>query len=120
MPDIHIEREHGLGLAAARKIAFQWAEQAEAEFAMQCSYAEGRTDDLLSFERSGVSGTLKVDKSRFELDASLGFLLGAFKGRIESQIVEHLDALLAKKAKVSPRLSAKVGAKTATVRKSKA
>ena len=34
---------------------------------------------------------------RFELDARLGFLLGAFKDRIESEIVKNLDDLLAKK-----------------------
>jgi hypothetical protein len=26
MPDIHIHREHTLGLAEARKVAFEWAE----------------------------------------------------------------------------------------------
>ena len=31
----------------------------------------------------------------FELDAQLGFLLGAFKDRIEAEIVKNLDALLA-------------------------
>ena len=31
MPDIHIQRDHSLGLPAARKIAFQWAEQVEEE-----------------------------------------------------------------------------------------
>ena len=30
MADLHILREHTLGLAGARKIAFDWAEQAEA------------------------------------------------------------------------------------------
>jgi len=29
--DIHIQRDHALGLRAARKIAFAWAEQVEAE-----------------------------------------------------------------------------------------
>jgi hypothetical protein len=32
---------------------------------------------------------------RFELDAKLGFLLGAFKERIEGEIVKNLDDLLA-------------------------
>ncbi|MBA4261594.1 MAG: polyhydroxyalkanoic acid synthase, partial [Comamonadaceae bacterium] len=31
----------------------------------------------------------------FELDARLGFLLGAFKDRIEDEIVKNLDGLLA-------------------------
>ena len=95
MADIHIHRDHTFSLAKARKIAFEWAEQAENEFGMECTYEEGDTEDLVSFSRSGVKGTLKVCKKRFELDAQLGFLLGAFKDKIEGEIVKNLDQLLA-------------------------
>jgi putative polyhydroxyalkanoate system protein len=95
MADLHIIREHTLGLARARKIAFQWAEQVEAEFGMQCTYAEGKTTDEVDFSRPGVSGILTVTKDRFDLSAQLGFLVGAFKGRIEAEIVKNLDTLLA-------------------------
>lgn len=97
MPDIHIQREHSLGLSAARKIAFQWAEQAEQEFDLECTYEEGSDSDLVSFTRAGVNGTLAVTPERFELQARLGFLLGAFKDRIEAEIVKNLDTLLARK-----------------------
>ncbi len=97
MPDIHITREHELGLPAARKLAFRWAETAEEKLGMDCSYEEGKTSDLVSFARSGVNGELKVTKDSFELDARLGFLLGAFKDRIENEIVKNLDLLLAEK-----------------------
>ena len=66
MADIHIEREHALGLHEARKIAFRWAEQAEAEFDMECTYEEGKASDLVSFRRSGVHGTLAVTQDRFQ------------------------------------------------------
>ncbi len=97
MADIHIQREHSLGLPAARKIAIQWGEQAEEKFDMACSYEEGQMQDLLSFSRPGVNGTLTVTKDSFELTAKLGFLLGAFRDRIESEIVKNLDALIASK-----------------------
>lgn len=97
MPDIHIQREHTLGLAEARKIAFKWAEQAEEKFDMECTYEEGKSEDLVTFTRSGVNGELKVTQDAFVLDARLGFLLGAFKDKIEGEIVKNLDALLAKK-----------------------
>lgn len=97
MADIQIRREHALGLAGARKIAFKWAEQAEEKFDLACTYEEGKTEDLVSFTRSGVSGTLAVTGDSFQLDAKLGFLLGAFKDRIESEIVKNLDDLLSKK-----------------------
>ena len=103
MPDIHITRDHALGLAEARKIAFKWAEMAEEKFDMACTYEEGATSDLVSFTRSGVNGELKVTKDKLELDAKLGFLLGAFKEKIEGEIVKNLDTLLAKKKPVKKK-----------------
>ena len=105
MADIHIEREHTMGLTEARKVAFKWVEMAEEKFDMECTYEEGPTADLVTFTRSGVNGELKVTPDTLELDAKLGFLLSAFKDRIEGEIVKNLDALLAKKtvaAKKSP------------------
>jgi putative polyhydroxyalkanoate system protein len=89
-------------MAAARKIAFAWAEQVETEFGMECTYEEGKAKDVVCFERAGVSGTLNVTKSQFELDAKLGFLLGAFKDKIEAEIVKNLDALLAPESQKKP------------------
>ncbi len=97
MADIQIERKHGMSMVQARAAAFKWAEQAEEKFDMTCTYEEGSTCDEVSFTRSGVSGTLKVTEDMFELQAKLGFLLGAFKDKIEGEIVKNLDALIAKK-----------------------
>ena len=94
MADLHILRHHTLGLHEARRVAYQWAEHVEEEFQMACTYQEGKSLDEVCFTRSGVSGTLHVTKDRFELNAKLGFLLGAFKSRIESEIVKNLDDLL--------------------------
>jgi putative polyhydroxyalkanoate system protein len=100
LADIHITRHHALGLPVARKLAFKWAETAEERFDMECTYEEGKTSDLVSFTRSGVKGELKVTKDRFVLDARLGLLLGAFKDRIETEIVKNLDDLLAHESPV--------------------
>lgn len=119
MPDIHIEREHALGLPKARELAFKWAEEAERRLDMECTYEEGKTSDLVSFARSGVNGELRVTKDRFELQARLGFLLGAFKDRIETEIVKNLDDLLEQKDPVDAfenrvaKAVAKKGAKAA-------
>lgn len=95
MADIHIVREHGLGLAGARRLARRWAEEAQQNLDMACTYEEGQASDAVSFERPGASGRLTVTGERFELQAKLGLLLGVFKGRIESEIVKNLDELLA-------------------------
>ena len=113
MADIHITRQHGMTLLDARKAAFKWAEQAEAKFDMECTYEEGKASDVCGFTRSGVTGTLTVDKDTFVLTARLGFLLGAFKDRIESEIVKNLDELIAKKAPAAKKVPAKKAAKKA-------
>jgi putative polyhydroxyalkanoate system protein len=95
MPDIHIRRDHALGLAKARKVALQWAEDVEARFDMECTILEGETSDTVEFTRAGVKGELIVAPDHFALDAKLGFLLGAFSKTIESEIEKNLDALLA-------------------------
>jgi putative polyhydroxyalkanoate system protein len=103
--DLHILRQHTLGMADARKVAFKWAEHAEEELGMRCIYEEGTTVDEVCFTRAGVHGTLSVTKDKFELQAKLGFLVGAFKARIESEITKNLDELLTPKPK--PRAHAK-------------
>ena len=71
MPDIRIQRRHTLGLAKARKVAWQWAEDVEKKFDMDCTVIEGETTDTVEFKRSGVNGTLIVAPDHFELDAKL-------------------------------------------------
>jgi putative polyhydroxyalkanoate system protein len=107
MPDIKIRREHSLGLAKARKVAWQWAEEVEKKFDMQCTVLEGEYSDTVQFTRSGVAGTLVVAADHFDLEARLGFLLGAFARTIEGEIQKNLDALLAKSAAASKKPAAK-------------
>ena len=114
MADIHIHREHRLGLAKARKTAWQWAEAAEEKFGMECTVIEGKTSDVVEFTRSGVEGRLVVDADSFDLTARLGLLLGAFRGRIEAEIEENLDAVLARAGGATKK---KPAAKTAAKKK---
>ena len=107
MADINIHREHSLGLAKARKIAWQWAEDVEKKFDMSCSVLEGETSDTVEFKRAGVNGQLIVAADHFDLQAKLGFLLGAFSKTIEAEILKNLDALLAKSAKPAAKKAVK-------------
>lgn len=96
MADIQIHREHSLGLERAREIAWNWAEQVEQKFDMECTVLEGETSDTVTFTRSGVKGELIVTAQHFELSAKLGLLLGAFRATIEAEVQKELDALLSK------------------------
>lgn len=94
MPELKIERTHTLGLSRARAVAQRWREQAEQEWGMTCASEPGEALDRMRFERSGVSGELSVSATRFDLQIKLGFLLGAYSGKIEEKIQANLDALL--------------------------
>ena len=107
MPDIHIHRDHSLGLAKARKIAWQWAEDVETKLQMECTVIEGETSDTVEFKRSGVSGQLIVAADHFDLQAKLGFLLGAFSKTIEAEITKNLDAMLGAGGRKKPAAAAR-------------
>ena len=111
MAEIRIRREHTLGLAKARKIAWRWAEQVEQKFGMECSVLEGETSDSVEFRRAGVNGELIVAPDHFDLTARLGFLLGAFRGTIEREIEGELDKLLSSAGKAAPKKAAAKAAK---------
>lgn len=119
MADIHIHRTHRLGLARARRVAWQWAEAAEEKFGMECTVIEGPDSDVVEFARSGVDGRLVVAADSFELTARLGLLIGAFRHRIESEIEANLDDLLVRVAAKKPAAGAKAAAKTAAKAKGK-
>ncbi len=111
MPDIHIHRDHALGLEKARKVALQWAEDAEKKFDMECTIVEGTTCDTVEFTRAGVKGELLVEAHQFTLDAKLGFLLGAFSKTIEGEIEKNLDALLLKSKPAARKAAGKTAKK---------
>jgi len=114
MPDIRIHRTHALGLPKAREVAWKWAEEVEKKFDMECSVIEGETSDTVEFTRPGANGRLIVAADHFDLEAKLGFLLGAFSQRIQSEIETQLDELLSasgKKAATAKKSAAKKASK---------
>ena len=95
MSEIHITREHSLGLSGGRQLALKWVRTAEEHLAAHCVYEEGATVDRVRFRRPGVHGEVTVTEDRFVLDVRLGVLLAVFRHRIETEIARNLDQLLA-------------------------
>jgi putative polyhydroxyalkanoate system protein len=95
MSRIHIERDHALGLQQARQLASRWVDTAQVHLGMHCMREQGDVADQITFRRAGVHGCLTVRADRFVVEAKLGLLLGAFRQRIESEVVHNLDRLLA-------------------------
>ncbi len=91
MADIELHRVHNLGLKAARAAADRMAEHLGRKFGLTGEW----NDDVLTFERPGVTGSLAVSDKDLHLSVSLGFLLRAMKGSIETAVVHELDTLFA-------------------------
>ena len=106
MADLHLHREHTLGLARARKVALKWAEDVESKLEMECTLIEGDDEDVLEFKRSGVDGRMTVAATHFDLEATLGFLFKPFVGQIEAEVSKQLDEALAKESTKAPKAKA--------------
>ncbi|MGZ5042729.1 MAG: polyhydroxyalkanoic acid system family protein [Usitatibacter sp.] len=89
MPDIDITRDHALGLDGARAAARAMQDDLSRKFGLTGSW----TGDTLHFQRPGVSGSLAVTATTLHLSVTLGFLLRAMKGSIESSVRHELDHL---------------------------
>jgi len=103
MADIDLKRAHNLGLAAARAQAERMAEHLGRKFDLRGDWS----GNVLKFERPGVSGSLAVSDKDLHLSVSLGFLLKAMKGSIESAIRHELDQLFASDAAAPAALKPK-------------
>lgn len=92
MAEIHIHRAHTLGRDAALQLARDWRAQAEQDWGLRCTVQAD--DQHIDFERSGLKGSLRVSDEAFELRIALGFLLSAYRGRIEAELQRRLDGWL--------------------------
>lgn len=98
MADIEARRQHGLGLAAARRAAEQMAADLGRKFDVRASWQ----GDTLRFERPGVSGFVALTERDLHLSISLGFLLKAMKSSIEKLVHQELDTLFAEPPRPRP------------------
>lgn len=94
MSHIHIERQHTLGLPAARQHAQAWAEKATAKFGVQCRYEAGDAQDVLHFDGNGMEGSLHVSATALKLEAQLGFLAAMFQEKIEAKLNAQFDEMV--------------------------
>lgn len=87
MSRIDIRHDHDLPHARARKAVQEVANKLAERFEFH-SHWEG---DVLHFNRGGVEGAIELLPKQLRVTAHLGFLMSAFKGRIEEEIRRVLD-----------------------------
>lgn len=87
MSDLHIQRRHGMTLKQARVAAEHIADELAGEFSIDYEW-RGNT---CHFHRTGISGTMVLDKRDIAIEARIGFLLFPLKSRIEHEIHKFCD-----------------------------
>ncbi|TWI11634.1 polyhydroxyalkanoic acid system family protein [Aerolutibacter ruishenii] len=87
MSHIAIDHAHKLSPAKAREVVEEVASKLHERFGVDHHW----DGDLLHFTRSGVDGHIALQPGNVHVTAKLGFLLGALKGPIESEIRRVLD-----------------------------
>lgn len=87
MSDIDIRHPHSLPPQQARAAVERLAETLAERFGVRYAWR----GDALEFERSGVDGHVNLEPGALHVTARLGFLLGAMRGPIESEIRRVLE-----------------------------
>ncbi|WP_133478387.1 polyhydroxyalkanoic acid system family protein [Cognatilysobacter segetis] len=82
MATIDIRHTHSLAPDQARQAVQHIADTLAQRFGVE----HGWQGDSLMFNRSGVDGRVHLEPDAVRVTAELGFLLGAMKGTIESEI----------------------------------
>lgn len=87
MASIDIRHPHALPPARARQAVQDVADKLVNRFGAAYHW----DGDILHFSRSGIDGHIALQPGEVHVSAQLGFLLGAMKGSIESEILRVLD-----------------------------
>ncbi len=86
MSTIDIHAHHKL----SHDEALTAADELSCDLARKFGIDYGWEDEVIHFERPGVSGQISVEKTEIRIQADLGFLLMMLKGPIEQEIVSYL------------------------------
>lgn len=108
MSEIHFERQHALGLTAAREVAQAWMEQARERWGLAFEHhpwtgdaaADGATDRI-TFQGMGADGSVQVSSRHFDVRMTLGGLMAAFAPMVEEKMARKLDELLVQQGPAS-------------------
>lgn len=91
MSVIEVTRSHELDHEQAKSAADNLARSLSEQFSVNYEWEQ----DVLRFQRKGAKGQLEVNPAEIHVRLELGILLSPFKDKIEREIHQHLDHLMA-------------------------
>jgi putative polyhydroxyalkanoate system protein len=87
MSTIDIHAYHTL----SHEEALNAADELSIDLAKKFGIDYGWDDEVIHFERPGVSGQILVQETELRIQAELGFMLMMLKGPIEQEIMRYLE-----------------------------
>lgn len=93
MSDVKVQQAHTLGLPKARELAKKWVDDGARKMGLECQYQEGEDQDVITFERMGVTGAMIVTGTSFDMEVKLGMMMAAFKPMVEAEIARNLGRI---------------------------
>lgn len=90
MATVEITREHSLGKDVAKERAQQMADKLAAKLGAECTWQ----DDELTFQRSGVDGSILVGEDSVRVAVKLGMMLTPMAGMVKGEIEKALNRYL--------------------------
>lgn len=91
MATVEITREHSLGKQQAKERAQLLADKLAAKLDATCSWQ----DDELTFQRSGVDGSILIGEDSVRVAVQLGMLLTPMAGMVKGEIEKALNKYMA-------------------------
>ena len=82
MATVEITREHSLGKDAAKERAQKMADKLASKLGAECTWRE----DELTFQRSGVDGSILVGEDSVQVAVKLGMMLTPMAGMVKGEI----------------------------------
>ncbi len=87
---IQVNRQHPLGLAAARLAAEAIAQDMSESYQLDCEWADEEETEL-RFRGSGVHGTLTLDDETLKLEVHLALMLLPVRSVLEQEILDYVS-----------------------------
>ena len=94
MPKLTIEQSHKMPADEARKCLDELSRDLSDKYGLSCKWL---SDTEAKVERTGASGSIRIEPQRVLVNLDLSFALTPLKGKIESKIREELERLFTAK-----------------------
>lgn len=87
MPSLSVRHPHNATMDRAREVAEDIAQRIAESYEVRYQWC----GDHIEFERSGISGQIRIDTHEIVVDARMNMMLGMFRSQIEQAIRNELD-----------------------------